>query len=96
MCFNCSTDKRHSELQEFGVTPQVRAARQATDDKSCKNVLICIPPSSPNYLDEVNLGALLWAGPLGPGKLVLTSTTGVYGESFGKCVLPVLLNSHCH
>lgn len=46
-----------------------------------------MPPSSAvNYVDELNAACRLWAGALGNGSLVFTSSIGVYGESFGNIV----------
>lgn len=49
-------------------------------------MLICIPPSgSQNYEDELSTGFRIWAGPQF-GNLVFTSSTVVYGDSFGNTV----------
>jgi hypothetical protein len=45
------TDKRFAEISNVGAMPMLRSDRQPGDDKMAKNVVICIPPSTPNYMD---------------------------------------------
>jgi hypothetical protein len=55
-----------------------------------KHLFVCIPPSAaPNgdaYSAEVNDARQLWAGVLGEGNFVFTSSTAVYGDSMGNIV----------
>jgi len=69
------------------VSTSLRSARCTENELSARHVLIALPPSSAvNYVDELNAACRLWAGPLGNGSLVFTSSIGVYGESFGNIV----------
>lgn len=81
------SDRRHSQSLALGIHPRLRNDRTASDEQSAKNLLVCLPPSSStDYVGEINLACRLWAGPLGNGKMVFTSSTAVYGESFGNIV----------
>lgn len=81
-----STSTRHEELARLGAEPRLRSDRSAADEFSARNVLICIPPSgSQDYEEELSSGFRVWAGPQ-TGNLVFTSSTVVYGDSFGNTV----------
>ena len=78
---------RHDSMRAAGLTPRLREGRDEVDHKKAKSVIISLPPSSTEiYLEELNHATRLWAGPAGGGKLVFTSSTVVYGDSFGNKV----------
>ena len=86
------TSRRHAEFTSQGIQGQTRDERSGniTTDRCAKNVLICFPPSSTGGIQdlfaELAEACRLWAGPLGGGKLLYTSSTAVYGESHGNTV----------
>jgi len=86
------TTARHASFQAKGITPRTRDQRTLEDDFCAKNVLVSLPPSAgigegpESYLTQLCDACRLWAGPLGGGKLVFTSSTAVYGESSGNTV----------
>ena len=81
------TTNRHQELLSLGALPRLRESRSSDDDLTARNVLVCLPPSSSSdYVDEIHLACRMWAGPLGNGNLVFTSSTAVYGDSIGNIV----------
>lgn len=80
---------RHDSIKSIGKTviTRLREDRNDLDDRSAKNVIICLPPSSAEeYSDEVHAATRLWAGKSSGGNLVFTSSLGVYGESNGNIV----------
>jgi len=75
------TMKRHGKLLADGFVARTRDERMDSDTASCKNVMICIPPSANvDYDKELNDATRLWAGP-GYGNILFTSSTAVYGET---------------
>lgn len=87
ICGETKTTARHEELINIGIEPRLRSDRSINDEGSAKNLLICIPPSAAAiYDEEINESVRLWAGSLGGGKLVYTSSIGIYGESNGNTV----------
>jgi hypothetical protein len=83
-----ATNSSHEYLQSLGAIPRLRNERSDEELFKSKNVLICIPPSAKgdDYITEISLACGLWAGPLGGGQLVFTSSTAVYGDAFGFIV----------
>lgn len=86
------SDASHATLTSeiAGVFPRTRDARDDENDFRCaRNVLVCIPPSSAFnnevYEQELYQAFRLWAGPT-YGNFVFTSSTAVYGDSFGNTV----------
>jgi len=80
-CETRTTDS-HDVLANLhaNITPQIRSQRNVSKIIAT-NVLIALPPSTPNYLDELSAAATsLWRGP-SCGSLVLISSTGVYGST---------------
>lgn len=84
---------RHEKLTSYGVNPRLRVDRTDNDTRTARNVIICIPPYSSTaasdqnqYISELSDACQLWAGPLGGGSLVFTSSVSVYGDSFGNIV----------
>ena len=78
---------RHDEFKSLGIEPKLRDDRSINDEGSAKNLLICIPPSAATlYDEELNESIRLWAGSASGGKLVFTSSIGIYGESNGNTV----------
>ena len=79
---------RHDFLKSIGVSASLRSDRTEADEVSARNVLIALPPSSSSnqYAEELHRACRLWAGTLGNGNLVFTSSIGVYGDSFGNVV----------
>jgi hypothetical protein len=81
-----ASSKKHEALAIAGSEPRLRASRSLNDEFCARNVLICLPPSAvENYEEELSLSFRLWAGPE-KGNLVFTSSTVVYGDSFGNTV----------
>jgi threonine dehydrogenase-like Zn-dependent dehydrogenase len=81
-----SSESRHAEYSSMGVTPRLRKDRSENDEFTAKNVLICVPPSgATEYDEELCQGFRIWSGPSN-GNLVFTSSTVVYGDSFGNTV----------
>jgi hypothetical protein len=82
-----NSESRHKELSSLGVTPRLRSQRSQEDLTSARYVLITLPPSSSEqYEEEIGDACQLWAGPYGQGHLAFTSSTAVYGDSFGNTV----------
>lgn len=84
------TDKSHTELSAMQVFPRKREDRDDdTDYLVARNVLVCIPPSSSfnneAYEQELYGAYRMWAGP-DYGNFVFTSSTAVYGDSYGNTV----------
>lgn len=82
------TSTRHQELEALGALPLLREMRTDSEVAVARNVLVCIPPSSAGtaeYEGELYQACRLWAGPA-YGNLVFTSSTAVYGDSFGNTV----------
>ena len=86
---------RHAEFAAMGVSARTRDDRRDKDvaaelARSAKNVLICFPPSAGSstqeFFEELADACRLWAGPLGGGRLLYTSSTAVYGDSHGNNV----------
>ncbi len=74
-------------MKTLGVLTSLRSERSIEDEVSARNVLIALPPSSANdYIEELHTATRIWAGPLGKGRLVFTSSIGVYGDSIGNIV----------
>lgn len=87
ICGETKTTTRHDDLRAIGIDTKVRSDRNVNDEGSAKNLLICIPPSAASlYDEEINESIRLWAGPIGGGKLVFTSSIGIYGDSNGNTV----------
>jgi len=83
---------RHEGFVAQGIEPRLRDDRKDDErtTRCARHVLICFPPSSTagtqDLFAELAEACRLWAGPLGGGKLVYTSSTAVYGESHGNTV----------
>lgn len=76
---------KHEELKRWS-TPKLRSERDGNLAYCARNVLVCIPPSaSQDYEEELASSFRLWSGP-SLGNLVFTSSTVVYGDSFGNTV----------
>ena len=87
ICGETKTTTRHDELIKIGIEPRLRDDRSVNDESSAKHLLICIPPSAAAlYDEEISESIRLWGGPIGGGKLVFTSSIGIYGESNGNTV----------
>jgi nucleoside-diphosphate-sugar epimerase len=87
ICGETKSINRHDEFKTFGIEPKLRDDRNVDDEGSAKNLLICIPPSAAKlYDEELNESVRLWAGPASGGKLVFTSSIGIYGDSNGNTV----------
>lgn len=85
------TASRHEDLLAMGIDARVRDARSPDSTHRCaKHVVICFPPSTiketEQYYTEITDACRLWAGPLGGGHLLYTSSTAVYGDSHGNTV----------
>ena len=88
------TTTRHAEFTAVGIDARTRSSRNDDNtselDRSAKNVLICFPPSTTastqEFFGELAEACRLWAGPLGGGRLLYTSSTAVYGDSHGNTV----------
>jgi hypothetical protein len=81
------TPTRHPSLLSLGVEPRLRESRSESDHKSAKDVVIALTPSScSDYVGAINDAIRLWAGPIGGGSLVFTSSLAVYGDSNGNIV----------
>jgi hypothetical protein len=85
------SSSRHESLSSLGASAVTRSARSAADERTARTVVIAIPPSAgkgrgqeydyhSGYLEELSEATRLWAGPLGGGSLVFTSSVGVYGD----------------
>lgn len=48
------TNSRHTSLTRLGATPKLRGDRSADNEFSARNVLVCLPPSSGNYEEELH------------------------------------------
>ncbi len=82
-----NTAKRHDYLSSIGVLARERGTRSEKDFQSAKNLVICIPPTGiDNYANEIRETIKVWKGPSHGGKLVFTSSVGVYGETNGLTV----------
>lgn len=82
-----ATNNRHNRLSSLGIKCKLRESRNNEDSKSAKNVIISIPPSvALDYAKEVSDACELWAGPENGGKLIFTSSVGVYGDPDGVTV----------
>lgn len=83
---------RHEYYRSLGVIPRLRSEREAKQEEqevehTARQVVICLPPSSSSDFDaELSDGCRLWAGPMAGGRLVYTSSIGVYGEANGQVV----------
>ena len=92
ICGETKSINRHDEFKTFGIEPKLRDDRNVDDEGSAKNLLICIPPSAAKlYDEELNESVRLWAGPASGGKLVFTSSIGIYGDSNGNTVMHTLV-----
>ena len=85
------SDYRHDELLESGALPKLRSERSEDDVRGARNVIICLPPGQVDgrmgsYPEELTDACTLWAGPKAGGKLVLVSSTAVYGNSYGNII----------
>eukprot|EP01035_Chromulina_nebulosa_P017849 gene17849-23462_t len=84
------TPNRHNFYNDIGVIPKLRGDRTSVSSKKAKNVIISIPPSGKSdnntYIEELTAAYELWAGPLGGGSMIFTSSIAVYGESLGNTV----------
>jgi hypothetical protein len=66
---------RHAAYNRLGVRCRLREERSDADEKTARNVIIALPPSSSeDYLTELSNACRLWAGPLGGGQMVFTSS----------------------
>lgn len=82
-----ATEMRHENLISLGVTPRLNNQRSEADVGSARNMVISLTPSAcPDYAGAINDAIRMWAGPLGGGTLVFTSSLAVYGESNGNIV----------
>lgn len=79
---------RHDRLSGLGAEPRLREQRSESDFKTARNLVIAIPPSASAkaYVDLISDASQLWAGPLGGGTMVFTSSLAVYGDSHGNIV----------
>lgn len=82
---------RHGELLDYGALPKLRSERCEDDERGARNVIVCLPPGVVNgrtgsYPEELTDACTLWAGPKAGGKLVLVSSTAVYGNSYGNTI----------
>jgi hypothetical protein len=83
---------RHEGFAAKGIEPRLRHERKDDErtTRCARHVLVCFPPSSfvgsQDLFEELAEACRLWAGPLGGGKLVYTSSTAVYGDSHGNTV----------
>ena len=95
------TEASHADLLEAGITPRLRSDRSQEDDFCARNVLISLPPSSlktaEEYQEELAASCRLYNSNQynsavtekraeEEGNLVFTSSTVVYGDSFGNTV----------
>lgn len=83
------TTARHDALIAAGIKPRLREQRSVDDEVCARNLIIAIPPSvckSGEYSIEVADACRIWAGPLGGGNLIFTSSISVYGDSIGNTV----------
>jgi nucleoside-diphosphate-sugar epimerase len=74
---------RNVAITAYGAELKLRPQRSAADHGCARNVVICVPPSVDNYVEEVRAATLLWAGADCNGSLVYTSSIGVYGDTSG-------------
>lgn len=76
------------------VEVRLRCMRTEDDHGKSKNVLICIPPYPDQkfYLQEIENAIKLWAGPEVGGRLVYTSSIGVYGRGENAKLDGVIVN----
>lgn len=81
------SSSRHERLAGYGAIPRLREDRSEANYQTAKNLLISLTPSScADYTGAINDAIRLWAGPLGGGTLVFTSSLAVYGDSNGNTV----------
>jgi hypothetical protein len=77
------TESRHDQLRSLGAIPRTRESPQ--DFEKAKNVVFCAAPGAiEDYAGEVRRAVSIWGG--GPGRLVFTSSAGVYAEENGGVV----------
>jgi hypothetical protein len=77
------TDARHEQLRAIGALPRTRESPQDFD--KAKNVVFCAAPGAiEDYAGEVRRAVSLWDG--APGRMVFTSSAGVYAEENGGVV----------
>ncbi len=82
-----ATNYRHAGLFANGIDCRLRDRRSSSDLGTAKNVVISIPPSvSVDYAKEVSAACDIWSGPTHGGKLIFTSSLGVYGDPDGAVV----------
>lgn len=77
-----ATTNRHDRMNSFGVIPRLRTSRTVSDEKSAKNVVVSLPPSSSSdYSGAIRDAITVWRGPSGGGSLIFTSSLAVYGDN---------------
>ena len=84
-----ATTKNHEELKKMQIFPRLREERDDDMMRVARNIIVCIPPSAAfnneAYEQELCAAYQAWAGPE-YGNLVYTSSTAVYGDSYGNIV----------
>lgn len=76
-------EQRAVRITEYGAVHKLREQRIQSDGGTARNVIVCLPPSCENYLEEMRQATRLWAGKEGGGSLIYTSSIGVYGNAQG-------------
>jgi hypothetical protein len=76
-------ESRNIAITDYGAEHKLRHQRSAADYGCARNVVICIPPSVDNYIEEIRAATLLWAGADWKGCLIYTSSIGIYGDASG-------------
>jgi hypothetical protein len=76
-------ESRNIAITDYGAEHKLRHQRSAADCGCARNVVICIPPSVDNYVEEIRAATLLWAGADCNGGLIYTSSIGIYGDTSG-------------
>jgi len=77
------SDTRHESLRALGVNPRTR---DSPDAPKATNVVFCAAPGgNEDYPAEVRRAVSLWGGK-DSGRMVFTSSSGVFAETEGKKV----------
>lgn len=74
-------EERSLCVAEYGAVHRLREQRTKADEGTARNVIVCLPPSCENYLEEMRYATHLWAGKGEGGSLIYTSSIGVYGSA---------------